>query len=344
MILFTNDYTEGCHPAILEALARTNLLQQVGYGFDEFSAQAIELLRAQLGNPAADVHFVHGGTMANLLVLNAFLKSYESVIAAQTGHIFVHEAGAIEATGHKIEVATTPDGKLRPEDVAPLLQKSPPYHTVKPRVVYISNSTEIGTTYTKDELTALSEYCRANGLLLYLDGARLPMALAATPDLTLADIAQLTDAFYLGGTKCGALLGEAIVINNPALQPDFKYHLKQRGALLAKGRVLGVQFATLLQDGLLFELAAHANAMAQKIARVVQGLGYHLLTVSETNQIFPILPNSVIDQLKNEFGFYVWKQVDAQQSAIRLITSWATPEEAVDQFIAALRTAHSQAR
>lgn len=342
MVLFTNDYTEGCHPAILEALTQSNLVQQPGYGADMFSAQAITLLQAKLENPSADVHFVAGGTSANLIALAAFLKPFESVIAAQTGHIFVHEAGAIEATGHKIEVATTTDGKLRPADVAPLLAKSPPYHTVRPRLVYVSNPTEIGTIYSKQELTDLSVYCRENNLLFYLDGARLPMALAAASnDLTLADINRLTDAFYLGGTKNGALLGEALVIVNPSLQPDFKYHIKQRGALLSKGRLLGIQFLTLLQDDLMLTLARHANAMASQLVQAVQELGYTFLTFSDTNQVFPILPHTVIEKLSEEFGFYVWKQVSEDQSAVRLITSWATTQAAVDQFIAALRT-HSQ--
>ncbi len=344
MLLFTNDYSEGCHPAILAALTDTNLTQQPGYGADTFSAQAISLLQAKLEDSTADIHFVAGGTSANLIAMAAFLKPFESVIAAQTAHIFVHEAGAIEATGHKIEVALTADGKLRPADIAPLLAKSPRYHTVRPRVVYVSNPTEIGTIYSKPELTALSAYCRANDLLLYLDGARLPMALtAASNDLTLADIGRLTDAFYLGGTKSGALVGEAIVITNPALQPDFKYHIKQRGALLSKGRLLGIQFLTLLQDDLILTLARHANAMAHQLVRAVSELGYPFLTDSPTNQIFPILPHAVIEKLARDFGFYEWKKVDEASSAIRLITSWATPQEAVDQFVGALRQ-QSQAR
>lgn len=342
MLLFTNDYSEGCHPAILAALAQTNLTQQPGYGADAFSAQAIALLRAKLEDPTADIHFVAGGTSANLIAMAAFLNPFESVIAAQTSHIFVHEAGAIEATGHKIEVAVTTDGKLRPLDIDPLLEKSPRFHTVRPRVVYVSNPTEIGTIYSKQELTALSDYCQANRLLLYLDGARLPTALTAVSnDLTLADIGRLTDAFYLGGTKSGALLGEAIVITNPALQPDFKYHIKQRGALLSKGRLLGIQFLTLLQDDLILTLARHANAMAHQLVQAVTELGYPFLTDSDTNQIFPILPHSVIEKLAPDFGFYEWKKMDRGNSAIRLITSWATTPAAVEQFIAALRR-HSQ--
>lgn len=344
MFLFTNDYSEGCHPNILVALTQSNLTQQPGYGADVFSAQAIALLQAKLEDPTADIHFVAGGTSANLIAMAAFLKPFESVIATQTSHIFVHEAGAIEATSHKIEVAVTGDGKLRTTDIAPLLAKTPGFHTVRPRVVYISNPTEIGTIYFKQELTALSDYCRANNLLLYLDGARLPMALtAASNDLTLADIGRLTDAFYLGGTKSGALLGEAIVITNPALQPDFKYHIKQRGALLSKGRLLGIQFLTLLQDDLLLALARHANAMAHQLGQAVKELGYPLLTDSDTNQIFPILPHDVIEKLSREFGFYTWKKMDEAHSAIRLITSWATTQDAVAQFVAAMRQ-HSQDR
>jgi threonine aldolase len=331
---FTNDYSEGCHPTILQRLTESNLTQQPGYGNDEFSLEAVAAIRALCGKPELDVHLVAGGTLANLIVLSAFLKSYESVIAAETGHINNHEAGAIEATGHKIETVATPNGKLRPEDIRPLINKFPEYHTVKPRIVYISNSTEIGTIYQKQELEELSSFCRQNNLLLYMDGARLAMALAANSnDLTLADISSLTDIFYLGATKCGGLIGEAIVITNEALKKDFKYHIKQRGALMAKGRLFGVQFAELLRDNLMFELGSRANELAQRIARQVQALGFTFLTQSETNQIFPVLPDALIQELSNTYGFFVWKKMQEGYSAIRIITSWATPETYVNQFI-----------
>lgn len=331
---FTNDYSEGCHPSILQALTESNLVQQSGYGDDAYTLSAIRSIKNKIGDDNAEVHLISGGTLTNLLVLASILKPFESVIAAQTGHISTHETGAIEATGHKIEEVTTSDGKLTPELIKPVLNKFPEYHTVKPRVVYISNSTEIGTIYNKKELTNLSEFCKENNLILFMDGARLPSALtAASNDLTLADVARLTHVFYIGGTKSGALLGEAVVITNDTLKKDFKYHQKQRGAMMAKGRVIGIQFDQLLKDDLIFKLAAHANILATKIKDTVKELGYSFLTESDSNQIFPILPNKVIDKLILKYGFYVWESVDADNSAVRLITSWATPEDKVDLFI-----------
>ena len=335
---FTNDYSEGCHPSVLEALLQSNLIQQAGYGEDSYTQQAIIKIRELIGDDSAAVHLVAGGTIANLLVLASALKPFESVIAAETGHINTHETGAVEATGHKIETVRTDDGKLRVKDIEPLLDKFPLYHTVRPRVVYISNSTEVGTIYNRRELTELSEFCRASDLILFMDGARLPSALmSASNDLLLTDIARLTDVFYLGGTKCGALLGEAIVITNDSLKVDFAYHIKQRGAMLAKGRVLGIQFATLLNDNLIFDLAKYANLLAMKINLAVKDLGYSFLTESHTNQIFPVLPNGLIEKLAKKYDFYVWEQVDSNYSAIRLITSWATPEDKVDMFVNDLR-------
>ncbi|WP_165045116.1 low specificity L-threonine aldolase [Dysgonomonas sp. ZJ709] len=334
---FANDYSEGCHPSILRALTESNLVQQAGYGDDSYTLNAVKAIRQMTDNPHLDVHMIAGGTLANLTVLGAMLKPYESVIAADTGHIYVNETGAIEATGHKVEAAATADGKLRPEDIVQFLNKARGHHVVKSKVVYISNSTELGTVYTKQELTDLSAFCKANDLLLFMDGARLPMALVApSNDLTLADIAALTDVFYIGGTKCGALLGEAIVITNDRLKVEFKYHLKQRGALMAKGRTMGVQFDQLLQGNLIFDLARHANAMAAKIGEAFIDLGYNMLIESDTNQIFPILPNTTIEKLQEKYAFLIWKEIDAEYSAARFITSWATEEKAVDEFIETL--------
>ncbi|MDL2215151.1 aminotransferase class I/II-fold pyridoxal phosphate-dependent enzyme [Dysgonomonas sp. OttesenSCG-928-M03] len=331
---FTNDYTEGCHPLVLEALSNTNMTQQAGYGEDAYTLEATEIIQNLTKHPDAAIHLVAGGTIANLIVLASILKPFESVITAETGHINTHEAGAIEATGHKIESVRTTDGKLRVDDIKPLLDKFPLYHTVRPRVVYISNSTEIGTIYSKKELSDLSEFCKSSNLILYMDGARLASALTAdSNDLTLFDIAQLTDVFYIGGTKCGALLGEAIVITNDSLKTDFAYHIKQRGAMMAKGRVLGIQFSTLLKDNLIFDLARHANIMAMKISNAFRLHGYKFLTESDTNQIFPILPYTLIEKLGKKYDFYIWEQVDKQYAAIRLITSWATPTDKVDAFI-----------
>ena len=331
---FANDYSEGCHPLILKALSETNFVQQAGYGDDEYTRNAANQIRMLADNNDLDVHMVAGGTLANLVVLASILRPYESVVAATTGHIYTNEAGAIEALGHKVEAAPTIDGKLRPDDIKPFLNKLRGHHAVKTRAVYISNSTELGTVYTKKELTDLYSFCKANDLILFMDGARLPMALAApSNDVTLADAAALTDVFYIGGTKCGAMLGEAIVISNPELKKDFKYHLKQRGALTAKGRSLGIQFDCLLRNNLIIELAAHANRMAAKLSDAFLKLGYAMLIESDTNQIFPVLPNRLISGLQEDYGVLVWQVLDEEKTAVRFITSWATPEEEVDRFI-----------
>lgn len=331
---FLNDYSEGAHPKVLEAFQETNFFQEPGYGNDSFSIKAAGMIKDLAQNQNLDVHFVSGGTQANLLVAAAFLKPFESVIAAASGHIHTHEAGAIEATGHKIETVETPDGKLSPELIDPVLKKFPKYHTVKPRMVYISNTTELGTLYTKKELEILSTFCKDNDLLLFIDGARLAMALTADDnDLCLADISRLTDVFYFGGTKCGALFGEAIVVCNENYKEDFRYHLKQRGAMLAKGRAIGVQFDALLSDKLIFDLADRSNRLAQKIADAFDNLGFKFLTKPQTNQVFPILPKSLITELQKEYEFFVWEEINKEQAAIRLVTSWATDEEVVDTFI-----------
>ncbi|MBK5721246.1 threonine aldolase [Dysgonomonas sp. Marseille-P4677] len=329
---FANDYSEGCHPSILEALTQSNLIQQDGYGDDEYTRNATSIIR-QLTQSDADVHLIAGGTLTNLVVLASILRPFESVVAAQTGHIFANETGAIEATGHKVEAATTSDGKLRPQDIVPFLNKARGHHVVRTRAVYISNSTELGTIYSKKELTDLHIFCKANNLILFMDGARLPMALAApSNDLTIADIAALTDVFYIGGTKCGALLGEAVVITNPELKKDFKYHLKQRGALTAKGRTMGIQFDQLLRNNLIFDLANHANRMAAKLSAIFKSKGFPLLIESDTNQVFPILPNTLVKKMQEDYGCLIWNVIDEKHSAVRFITSWATPEEVVDRF------------
>jgi threonine aldolase len=331
---FFNDYSEGAHPKLLDLMVNTNLHQEDGYGNDSLSRQAEELLKQAVKNPQAAVHFVTGGTQANLIVLASLLKPYESVIAASTAHINVHEAGAIEATSHKIHAVESTDGKLSPDKIQAVVDLHTDEHMVKPRVVFISNSTEVGTVYSKKELESIAQVCRANSLYLYLDGARLGCALASKgSDLTLANLSKLVDIYYVGGTKNGALLGEAIIINTPELQTNFRYHLKQRGALLAKGRLVGAQFVGLFSDGLFFELARHANAMAEELAQSIGEQGFHFLTDSPTNQIFPILPDALIAELQKLYGFYVWCRVDAGHSAIRLVTSWTTQNSNVDEFI-----------
>lgn len=332
---FKNDYSEGCHPRILEKLLETNLSQQNGYGLDEYCLTAAELIKKKINNPDAAVHFISGGTQANLIVISSMLRPHESVVSASTGHIFTNESGAIEATGHKVHGVLTTDGKLTPKDIQAVLDAHTNIpHQVKQKLVYISNSTEIGTIYSKKELTELSDYCREKNLWLFMDGARIGHALTAeTNDLTLEDVAKLTDAFYLGGTKNGALIGEAVVINNKNLQDEFGFHIKQKGAMLAKGRLLGIQFLELLKDNLYFELANHANIQAMKIKKEFRNLGCDFLSETFTNQIFPILKYSQIEKLSKHFDFYVWRKIDEEKAAIRLITSWATEDEIVEKFI-----------
>ncbi|WP_207383703.1 threonine aldolase family protein [Ruegeria denitrificans] len=278
------------------------------------------------------------GTLANILAISSALRSHEAVIAPASGHIVVRETGAIEATGHKIITVPPVEGKLTPDSIHAALDANAHFpHMAKPRLVYISNATEVGTLYTKAELEAISTLCRERGLLLLLDGARLGAALSANKnDLTLNDIAELTDIFWVGGTKVGALLGEAIVIPNPNLREDFAFHIKQRGALLAKGRVLGLQFRELFGDGLYFDLARHANTMAERLSDGIAKAGFEFVAKTETNQLFPILPNDLIAQLKEQFDFYIWEPYDADTSVTRLVTSWATAKERVDAFLEAV--------
>ncbi|MBW7674565.1 threonine aldolase family protein [Chryseobacterium chendengshani] len=332
---FKNDYSEGCHPKILEALLRYNLDQQAGYGEDEYSLKAKKIIKEKLNNKDASIYFVSGGTQANLIVISSVLRPYQCVISASTGHILNNETGAIEATGHKILNVETEDGKLKPSDIQPVLDnhKNIP-HQVMPKLVYISNSTELGTIYSKEELQNLSEFCRLNNLYLFMDGARLGHALTSEiNDLNLENLGKLTDVFYLGGTKNGALIGEAIIINNQLLQEDFAFNIKQKGALLAKGRLLGIQFLELMKDDLYFDLAKHANQQAMKIKNVLLERGVQFLSETFTNQIFPILNHKLIDVLSEKFQFYVWKDVNEDYSAVRLITSWNTSDEAVSDFI-----------
>jgi threonine aldolase len=332
---FKNDYSEGCHPQILESLLRNNLDQQAGYGEDDYSKKAKDLIKAKIENDEAEVYFVSGGTQANLIVISSILRPYQCVISASTGHILNNETGAIEATGHKILSIKKEDGKLCPEDIIPVLESHQNIpHQVMPKLVYISNSTELGTIYTKKELEDLSAFCKKNNLYLFMDGARLGHALTSEiNDLELKDIAKLTDVFYLGGTKNGALLGEVIIITENDLRPDFAFNIKQKGALLAKGRLLGIQFLELMKDDLYFDLAKNANQQAMKIKNALSERGVGFLSDTSTNQIFPILDNQIIEVLSEKFEFYIWKKVDENSSAIRLITSWNTQNEPVEEFI-----------
>ncbi|MCB8818812.1 threonine aldolase family protein [Desulfosporosinus shakirovi] len=340
MYSFKDDYSEGAHPRILEALIQTNLHQMKGYGEDEYTREAIELIKKKLKPRDVDVHLLSGGTQTNLTVISAFLRPHEAAIAANTGHILVHETGAIEGTGHKVLSCEVRDGKLAPDHIQAVLDAHTDEHMVKPRLVYISNPTEIGSIYSKGELEELSRYCQSTGLILYLDGARLGSALCSEEnDLELSDLGTLVDAFYIGGTKNGALLGEALVICQDSLKEDFRFHIKQKGGLLAKGRVLGLQFLELFRNDLYFELARHANAMAQLLKTEISAAGYRFFTHSPSNQIFPILPNWLIAKLQEEYAFYVWAKIDEDHSAIRLVTSWATSEEAVSALREEIRKA-----
>jgi threonine aldolase len=331
---FLNDYSEGAHPTILEELSKTNLIQQEGYGDDEYCKFAAELIKKEIGNSAADVHFVSGGTQANLLCVSAFLKPYESVVAVKTAHIEIHEAGAIEFTGHKISTVEPHNGKILPEQIQEMVDFNYDEHMVVPKLVFISNTTELGTVYRREELQAIYDMCKKNSMYLYIDGARLGAALSSSKnDMTLAEISSFADALYIGGTKGGALIGEAIVINNPDLKEKFRYNMKQKGALIAKGRIIGIQFKQLFTDGLYFKLSSHANKMAMKMVEGLQNKNYNFFIEPESNQIFPILSKDIIAKLEKNFGFYIWTKYDEESSVVRLVCSWATKEEAVDEFI-----------
>ncbi|WP_066064813.1 threonine aldolase family protein [Neobacillus soli] len=338
MYSFKNDYSEGAHPRILNALVESNLVQEEGYGEDRFSQKAMELIKERMGRTDVDIHFLSGGTQTNLTALSAFLRPHEAAIAVSTGHILGHETGAIEATGHKILSIEAEDGKLTPSGVKAVLDAHIDEHMVKPKLVYISNSTEIGSIYKRSELKQLSDFCRENNLLLYMDGARLGSALCSKEnDLQLSDLPVLVDAFYIGGTKNGALIGEALVICRDSLKEDFRYHLKQKGAMLAKGRLLGIQFLELFRDNLFFDLAMHANKMAEMLIDGLNQANIKFLTPSPSNQIFPVLPNALITELESKYAFHIWEKVDSEHSAIRLVTSWATKEEMVEAFIEDIR-------
>ena len=335
-ISLRNDYSEGAHPRLLQALAVASAEVNRGYGLDVHSARAAALIRDRLGRDA-DVHFLAGGTQTNLVALAAFLRPHEAVIAPASGHIATHETGAIEASGHKVLTVATPDGKLSPALIRPCVDGHHGEHMVKPRLVYISNSTEWGTVYSADELQALGGFCRDRGLLLYLDGARLASALTTEGnDLDLALLAGQADAFYIGGTKNGALLGEALVIVNPVLRTEFRHIIKQRGAMLAKGMVMGAQFEALFEDGLYFVLATHANAMAARLRGILQRAGVPLAVDSPSNQVFPVLPDAVVERLQAFVEFETWERRGDGTTVIRLMTSWATPESDIEAFTAVL--------
>lgn len=342
MIRFESDYTEGAAPEIMRRLAETNMEQTAGYGEDEYSMAAREKIRAACGAPEGDVHFLMGGTQTNLTVTAAALRPHQGVIAADSGHIAVHESGAIEAAGHKVLTLASPDGKVSAAEAEEYCRRhyadENREHCVQPGMIYISQPTESGGLYSLEELRALRRVCDEFGLLLYADGARLGYALAAEQnDVGLKELYGLADAFYIGGTKVGALFGEALVIRNEPLKKDFKYILKQRGGLLAKGRLLGLQFDTLFSDGLYYRLSRHAVEQAMRIKDAFRGAGFEFLRESYTNQQFPILENRQAERLGEEFVYSPWGRVDERRAAVRFCTSWATREEDVDRLAEAVR-------
>lgn len=342
MIYFNNDYSEGCHEKVMERLLATNMVQTPGYGEDAYCAAAAAKIRKKCGREDVAVHFLVGGTQTNMTVIDAALRPHQGALGADTAHINVHETGAVEATGHKVLWVPHHDGKITAQQVEDTVREhyaSASFeHTVQPKLVYISTPTELGTLYTKAELESLSAVCRTRGLYLFVDGARLGYGLAAPGnDVTMEDLANLCDVFYIGGTKVGALFGEAVVITNPALQEDFRYLIKQHGGMLAKGRLLGVQFDALMEDDLYEKIAAHADRLADKLRHCLKELGVPFLVENTTNQLFPVLPDRVLDALAEDFVFSEQERVDETHRAIRFCTSWATKEESVDALCIRLR-------
>ncbi len=342
MIRFNCDYSEGAHPAILERLNATNFEQTPGYGEDQHCARAAKLILAACGEPDALVRFLTGGTQLNLTVIAAALRPHQGVLSPVSGHINVHESGAIEATGHKVLALPTSDGKITAAQVRAAHEAhqrdASRVHAVQPKMVFIAHSTELGTIYSRAELESLSAACRECGLLLFMDGARMGYALTAPgADLTLPDIARLCDVFSVGGTKVGALFGEALVIRNSALREDFDYIIKQRGGMLAKGRLLGIQFEVLFEDGLYFRMAEHANKAAALIRQACEDAGHPFLCPSPTNQQFPVLPDALLRTLAAEYSWAVIEPSDGERTAVRFCTSWATKIEDAEKLAQAIR-------
>ncbi len=339
MLRFNNDYSEGALPEIMEALVKTNLEQTASYSEDEYCEKAREYIKAACNAPCADVHFLVGGTQTNLVVISAALRSHQAALAVESGHINTHETGAIESCGHKVVTVPGKSGKLSAEDIYRVhdehLADSSHEHIAQPKLVYISNPTEWGTLYSKSELSEISEACKKCGYYLFLDGARLGYALTSCEnDLMLPDIARLCDVFYIGGTKCGALFGEAVVITNDALKEDFRYIMKQKGAMLAKGRLLGVQFCELFKDGLYERACKNANDLALRIRDAFRAKGFEFYLESPSNQQFPIMNPEQIAEFSKKYVFSNdIKVIDKEHIATRFCTSWATSDEAVERLV-----------
>lgn len=342
MYYFHNDYNKSCHPAVMHKLQTEISTAMPGYGSDALCESAAARIRQLCEEDTLTVHFLVGGTQTNLTVIAAALRPHQAVIGAESAHIHVHETGAVEAAGHKILTLPSVDGKITAQQVEELAllhyNDENKEHTAQPKLVYISNSTEWGTIYSLKELDALSSVCRKYGYYLFVDGARLGYALAARGnDVTLKDLAKLTDVFYIGGTKQGALFGEAVVISNPAIAEDFRYLMKQRGGMLAKGWLLGLQFEALLENDLYFTLSKHADQMADRIRDTVRELGFPLYMESTTNQIFVVLRDSQLMQLKTDITYTNMGRFDADCSIVRFCTSWATEQSDVDALRVSLQ-------
>lgn len=338
MIFFRSDYSTGAHPEVLKSLIENNEVHTDGYGEDDYCYKAAEAIKSHLGNKEVDIHFMVGGTQTNLTAIAAFLRPHQAVISPESGHICVHETGAIEATGHKVIHLSAREGKILPSQIDQVILEHEDEHMVQPKLLYISNSTEIGTIYSKAELQALRKTLDSYGMYLYLDGARLGAGLcsAENHDLEMKDLCDLCDAFYIGGTKNGFLFGEALVIVNPVLKEDFRFMIKQRGGLLAKGRLIGTQFLAMFQDDLYFKTAKHANDMALMLREGIKDKGYDFFVNSPTNQIFPIFPTRKVEELEKSFFFYRWCPYEKDKTVIRLVTSFATKPEDINAFLKAI--------
>ena len=343
MLLFHNDYNEMCHPKVLENMQIHSSMQLDGYGVDEICARAANKIRRLCNNNDVAVHFLVGGTQANLTVIDAALRPHQAAVGAYTAHINVHETGAVEATGHKVIGLPSDDGKITARQIERVAiehrEDASFEHIAQPKLVYISNPTELGTIYTLSEMEEISATCKKYGMLLFVDGARLGYGLAAKDnDVTLSDLARLTDVFYIGGTKVGAMIGEAVVISNPNVAEDFRYLIKQHGAMLAKGWLLGLQFDALFEDDLYFEISSHADKLADQIRDTLEQQGYQLYVPGTTNQIFPILPHKLLDELSKEFTFCEQLRIDDEYRVVRFCTSWATKQESVDALCNKLKS------
>lgn len=342
MIYFRSDYSQGAHPKVLEALQKTNLEHTDGYGLDRHCENAAQMIKKLIGREDCEIHMMVGGTSCNITVISACLRPYEAVVAPRTGHIYVHETGGVEATGHRVIVMPDEDGKLTAKNLEMAWDEYEDEHTVIPKMAYISQPTESGSLYSKKELKALYEVCKKRNMYLYIDGARMASALTSEHcDIRLEELAELCDAFYLGATKNGALFGEALVISNPKMNKHFRWMIKQNCGLLAKGRLIGVQFEALLEggeDSIYFEMARHANRLASKLRKGLEKLGCRFLGTSQTNQVFPYLPVAVVKELEKNFFFYEWTPEKNGEIVARFVTAWGTTNEDVDTLLRTIET------